>query len=156
MDGELSEPVAHVDGCGQVLALDKTGSETGGKRVTGTVGVDNLGGVQSVDRELAGGELLCGSVVGDGQCGVGTLGEDYDSWLLGVGLWQRSNLLGDLLEVGGAELVGFCVSGSLGFVTDDVVGIWGALVQCSLEELWDEWSREVHDERLVLLGGVLA
>lgn len=147
--------MTHVDiGC-KVLALDKTGSETSSKGITGTVGVSNLSSIKSMDWELLHSVLLGVGVVGNGQGSVGTLSEDNSSWLLGVGLWKGSNVLSNSSQVASIKPVGLSVGGSLRLVADDKVGVWNNLSKWVLEELWDEWSREVEDKILVGLSSVL-
>ena len=151
LDGELSEPLAHVDGLLDGLALDDTGSEATGKGVTGTVGVVDLGGVNGVDGVLL--DLILALDGNDG--GLGTLGDDTNALALGVLPGEVGKGLGDLLDIGGVEAVGLGVGGSLTLVADHVVPVGSRGIKGLLEELADEGGGEGEDEGLVAAGSLL-
>ncbi|KAJ2970099.1 hypothetical protein NQ176_g8345 [Zarea fungicola] len=52
LDAQTSEPLAHINGLFQGLALDNASEETASKGVAGTVAVVDLGLLNGVDREL--------------------------------------------------------------------------------------------------------
>lgn len=52
LDGESGEPLTHVDGGLERLALDDTSKETTGESITGTVAVVDVLLVNGVDGEL--------------------------------------------------------------------------------------------------------
>jgi hypothetical protein len=155
LEGEGGEPLAHIDGGVEALALDEAGEEATGKGVTGAVGVLDLVLGQLTDWVLLGGGGALGDVADDGDGLVGALGEDDGSWSRSVLLWQQGDLLCDLLNVGGAQVVGLGVGEGLGLVANQVVPVWGVGVQWLLEDGWKEWGAEVHGVDLVVGGSVL-
>lgn len=143
-NGESGEPLAHVDGALDGLALGDAGEETGSEGVTGTSGVGDLGLVDLVD-----GEGLDVVLALDGDDGrLGALGDDGYALALGVLLGQVGQVLGDGRNVGGLEVVRLGVGGGLGLVADDVVPVRGGLVERVLEELGDEGSVQGEGEGL--------
>lgn len=143
-NGESGEPLAHVDGALDGLALGDAGEETGGEGVTGTRGVGDLGLV-----DLVNGEGLDVVLALDGDDGrLGALGDDGDALALIVLLRQVGQVLGDGRDVGGLEVVRLGVGGGLGLVADDVVPVRGGLVERVLEELGDEGSVQGEGEGL--------
>lgn len=151
LDTKAGQPLAHVDALLNRFVLDKTSNEATGKRITSTVGVADLLGVNGMHWVRLG-ALALGS--NDGW--EGTLGNDGNSLPLGVLLWQIGQVLGNLSDVGGLETVALGIGQSLSLVTDDDVPVWGALVKGVLEELADEWGGEGDDEGLVVLCGLLS
>lgn len=79
---------------------------------------------------------------------VGALCEDNDALLLGVLLGQLGDLLSDLLDVLGGDVVGFGECGRLGLVSDQDIDVRQDRVELVLEELRDEGSREVENKGL--------
>lgn len=172
LDGELREPLAHIDALGEGLAGDETGLETAGESVTvvivsmrimgiffgyakkeedspSTVGVVDLGlldSVNGVGRDLDGAVLLCDG--GDG--GVSALRDDDGARLGSVLLGEFGDQFGDLGDILGLVTVGLCEGESLGLIADDVVGEWRDGVELIFEELRDERSGEAQGEGLVL------
>lgn len=143
-DGESGEPLAHVDGALESLALGNTGKETGSESVTGTGGVDDLVLVDLVD-----GEGLDVVLTLDGDDGgLGALGDDGDTLALGVLLGKVGQVLGDGGDVGGLEVVRLGVGSGLGLVADNVVPVRGGLVELLLEELGNEGGVEGESKRL--------
>ncbi|KAH3685596.1 hypothetical protein WICPIJ_003426 [Wickerhamomyces pijperi] len=155
LDGQLSQPLALVDGLLQRVAVDQTSKQTTSKGVTGTVSVFDLIRVQGMDRVFVDLVGVSGRVVGDSDGWFQTVGDDHGSVLLGIDLWFLGNVLGDFLQIGGLQTVRLSISSSFGFVTNDVVGESNGLVQDVLEELRDERSRQVQGEVLVFVSSVL-
>lgn len=151
LDTKAGQPLAQVDALLDRLVLDKSGNKATGERITSTVGVANSLGVDGVHWVRLGGALALGS----DDSWEGTLGDDGKSLPLGVLLWQVGQVLGNLSDIGGLEVVALGVSQSLALVTDDNIPVWGALVKGLLEELADERGGERDDEGLVVLGGLL-
>ena len=147
LNAELGEPLAHVDGLFERLALDDTRDETAGKGITSTVGIIDLVFADCVDRYLLDIDVTA-VFCADGDGGVGTLGDDNSSWSLGVLLGQGSNLLRNFLDVLGLVTVGFCECSGLGLVADEDVDVWQELVEGILEELCDEGSGKVENKWL--------
>lgn len=153
LDAEASQPLTHVNGLVQSLALDEASDETTGKGIAGTVGVVDLLLADGVDGE---GLDVVGALLGhDG--GLSAVGDDGDTGALGVLLGQVGQVLGDGGNVsrGDLEAVRLGVGGGLGLVADDVVPVLGRLVKGVLEELGDEGGSKVDDEDLVVGGGLL-
>lgn len=147
MDAQLGQPLTHVNGSLERLALDNTSDEASSESVTGTVGVVDLALAESVDSYLLDIDvtaLLCA----DGNSGVGTLCEDNGPSALCVLLRALCDGLGDLLDVLGLDVVRLGECGGLGLVTDQNVDVRQDLVERVLEELRDEWGGEVEDEGL--------
>ena len=144
MDAELGEPLAHVDGLFERLALDDTRDETACKGITSTVGVVDLVFADCVDRYFLDIDITA-VLRADSDGGVGTLGDDNSPWSLGVFLGQVRNLLRNFLDVLGLVTVGFCECSGLGLVTDEDVDVWKELVEGILEELCNEGSRKVEN-----------
>ena len=147
-DGKSGEPLAHVDGALERLALGNTGEEASGEGVTGTSGVGNLGLVDLVDRE--GLDLVLALDRNNG--GLGTLGDDGNTLALLVLLGKVGEVLSDGGDVGGLEVVGLGVGGSLGLVADDVVPVGSGLVELLLEELGNERCVQGESERLFMVS----
>ena len=147
-DGQSGEPLAHVDGALERLALGNTGEEASGEGVTGTSGVGDLGLVDLVD-----GESLDLILALDGNNGgLSALGDDSNTLALLVLLGKVGEVLGDGGNVGGLEVVRLGVRGSLGLVADDVVPVGRAGVDDVLEELGDEGSVQGESERLFVVS----
>lgn len=105
LDGQSSEPLAHVDGALKSLALGNTGEETSSEGVTGTGGVLDVGLVDRVD-----GERLDLVLALDGNNGgLGALGDDGNTLALLVLLGKVGEVLGDGGDVGGLQVVGLGV-----------------------------------------------
>lgn len=151
LDGEFSEPLAHVDRLLDGLALDDTGGEATSEGITGTVGVVDLGGVDGVDGVLL--DLILALDSDDGR--LGALGDDGNALALGVLLGEVGKSLGDLLDISGVEAVGLSVGGGLALVTDHVVPVRNRCIKGLLEELADEGGGEGEDEGLVAAGSLL-
>lgn len=143
-DGESSEPLAHVDGALESLALGDTGEEASGEGVTGTGGVLDLGLVNGVDREA----LDVVLALDGNNSRFGALGDDGDTLALLVLLGEVGEVLSDGGDVGGLEVVRLGVGGGLGLVADDVVPVGSGLVELVLEELGDEGCVQGESERL--------
>ena len=79
---------------------------------------------------------------------VSALREDNRPWPFGVLLGQLSNLLCDLLDVLGLNVVRLGECCSFGLVTDENVDVGKNLVKRILEELRDKGCRKVKDESL--------
>jgi hypothetical protein len=149
-DGQSGEPLAHVDGALERLALGNTGEEASGEGVTGTSGVGDLGLV-----DLVNGESLDLILSLDGNNGgLGTLGDDGNTLALLVLLGEVSEMLGDGGNVGGLQVVGLGVRGGLGLVADDVVPVGSGLVELLLEELGNEGSVQGESEGLYMVSFV--
>ena len=147
-DGQSGEPLAHVDGALERLALGNTGEEASGEGVTGTSGVGDLGLVDLVD-----GESLDLILALDGNNGgLSALGDDSNTLALLVLLGKVGEVLGDGGNVGGLEVVRLGVRGSLGLVTDDVVPVGSGLVELLLEELGNEGSVQGESEGLFMVS----
>ena len=151
LDAQLSQPLAHVNGLLEALALDDAGAQSTGKGITGTVGVVDLLLGDRVDGVL----LDLGLALDGHDGGLGALRHDGHALALLVLLGQVRHQLRDLLDVLGAVALGLGPGGSLGLVADHVVPVGGAGVEGLLEELGDEGRREGEDEDLVLRGGLL-
>ena len=95
-----------------------------------------------LDIDLA--ALLCG----DSDCGVGTLCEDDGPGPLCVLLRAVGNSLGNLLDVLGVDVVRLSEGSGLGLVANEDVDVGEDFVERVLEELSDERSGQVEDERL--------
>lgn len=147
-DGQSGEPLAHVDGALERLALGNTGEEASGEGVTGTSGVGDLGLVDLVDRE--GLDLILALDGNNG--GLGTLGDDGDTFALLVLLGKVGEVLGNGGNIGSLEVVGLGVRGSLGLVTDDVVPVGSGLVELLLEELGNERSVQGQSKGLLMVS----
>ena len=147
-DGQSGEPLAHVDGALERLALGNTGEEASSEGVTGTSGVGDLGLVDLVD-----GESLDLILALDGNNGgLSALGDDSNTLALLVLLGKVGEVLGDGGDVGGLEVVGLGVGGSLGLVADDVVPVGSGLIELLLEELGNEGSVQGESERLLVVS----
>lgn len=112
-----------------------------------TVGVVDLLLADGMDRDLLDicfTALLCG----DGNCGISTLCEDDSPGPLCVLLGAVGDDLGDLLDVFGVDVVRLSKRNSLGLVADENVDVGKDLIERVLEELSDEGSGQVEDERL--------
>lgn len=97
-DGFRCKPMTSSHGFVEALALSQDSQEPTCKGVTGSVGVNNLAGinlVDVVDSDLDISVLLCLSDNG----GVRSLCDNHDSLLLGVLLWQSCQVLCNLLYV---------------------------------------------------------
>lgn len=151
LNGELSEPLAHVNGLLDGLALDDTGSEATSKGITGTVGIVDFGGINGVDGVLL--DLILALDGNDGR--LGALGDDGNALALGVLLGEVGKSLGDLLDIGGVEAVGLGVGSGLALVADHIVPVGGRGIKGLLEELADEGGGEGKDEGLVAAGSLL-
>lgn len=158
MKRQGSKPLAHINTLSKRLALDKGTDKATRKSVTSTVGVNNLSGVNDMDRKVLDSGLSAGLklVGGDHNGVVNTLGHNHNTGALGVGLGQHSHGLGNGRNVGGLNAVGVGVRLHLGLVANDVVPVDGRSVKGLLEELGQERGRQVHGEDLVSLGRVLA
>ena len=147
-DGQSGEPLAHVDGALERLALGNTGEEASSEGVTGTSGVGDLGLVDLVD-----GESLDLILALDGNNGgLSALGDDSNTLALLVLLGKVGEVLGDGGNVGGLEVVRLGVRGSLGLVTDDVVPVGSSLVELLLEELRNERCVQREGKRLFVVS----
>jgi hypothetical protein len=147
-DGQSSEPLAHVDGALERLALGNTGEETSGEGVTGTSGVGDLRLVDLVD-----GERLDVVLALDGNDGgLGALGDDGDTLALLVLLGKVGEVLGDGGNVGGLQVVRLGVGGGLGLVADNVVPVGSGLVELLLEELRNERCVQGESEGLFMVS----
>lgn len=149
LDAQPREPLAHVDLRLKRLALHQPSEEATGERITGAVGVVDLGGVDGVHGEL----LDLGLALRGDEGGLGALGDDDGALALGVLLGEVGDGAGDVAGRVGGEGVRLGVRGGLGLVADDVVGVGDRGVEDVLEELGDEGGGEVEDEGLVLGGG---
>lgn len=147
-DGESGEPLAHVDGALERLALGNTGEEASGEGVTGTGGVGDLGLVDLVDGESL--DLILALDSDNG--GLGTLGDDGDTLALLVLLGKVGEVLGDGGNVGGLQVVGLGVGSGLGLVTDNVVPVGSGLVELLLEELRNERCVQGESEGLFVVS----
>ena len=148
LDAQLGQPRAHIDTLLDALALGKTSKEAASEGVTGTSGVGDLGLVDLVD-----GESLDPILALDGNNGgLSTLGDDGNTLALLVLLGKVGEVLGDGGNVGGLQVVGLGVGGSLGLVTDDVVPVRSGLVELLLEELGNEGSVQGEGERLSVVS----
>ena len=147
-DGQSGEPLTHVDGALERLALGNTGEEASSEGVTGTSGVGDLGLVDLVD-----GESLDFILALDGNNGgLSTLGDDGNTLALLVLLGKVGEVLSDGGDVGGLEVVGLGVGGGLGLVADNVVPVRGGLVELVLEELANERSVQGETEGLTVVS----
>lgn len=147
-DGQSGEPLAHVDGALERLALGNTGKEASSEGVTGTSGVGDLGLVDLVD-----GESLDLILALDGNNGgLSALGDDSNTLALLVLLGKVGEVLGDGGNVGGLEVVRLGVRGSLGLVTDDVVPVGSGLIELLLEELRNERCVQREGKRLFVVS----
>lgn len=99
-----------------------------------------------LDIDLA--ALLCG----DSDGGVGALCEDDGPGPLCVLLRAVGNGLGDLLDILSVNVVRLGEGGGLGLVANEDVDVGEDLVERVLEELCDEGSGQVEDERLILVS----
>jgi hypothetical protein len=98
LDAQLREPLAHVDGILQRLALDDTSNKTSSESIAGTVGVVDAVPANGMDWHLldfSTAALLCG----DGDSGVGALSDDHSPGTLRVLLGALSNGLRNLLDI---------------------------------------------------------
>ena len=149
-DGQSGEPLSHVDGALERLALGNTGEEAGGEGVASTGGVGDLGLVDLVDGE--GLDLILALDGNNG--GLSALGDDGNTLALLVLLGKVGQVLGDGGNVGGLEIVRLGVGGSLGLVTDDVVPVGSGLVELLLEELRNERCVQGESERLLFVVSI--
>lgn len=164
LDRELGEPLAHVDGLLEGLALDDTGDETTGESITtivlemltfdgldeylpGTVGVVDLVLADGVDRDLLHVNLTA-LLCGDSDCRVGTLCDNDCPGPLCVLLGAVGDSLGDLLDVLSVKVVGLSEGSGLGLIADEDVDVRKDLIERILEELRNEGSGKVENERL--------
>lgn len=88
--------------------------------------------------------LLCGN----GDSGVGALCEDDSPGPLSVLLGAIGNSLGNLLDILGVKVVRLSKGSSLSLVTNEDIDVGEDLVERVLEELCDERSGQVENERL--------
>jgi hypothetical protein len=147
LDAQLRKPLTHVDGLLERLALYNSGDEASSESITGSVGVVDLVLADGVDGNLL--DIDITTVLrADGDGGVGALGEDNSPCALAVLLGHVGDLLSDLLDVLGFNVVRFGKSGGFGLVTDQDVNVGHDLVERVLEELRDEGRGEVENELL--------
>ncbi|KAH3663577.1 hypothetical protein OGAPHI_004978 [Ogataea philodendri] len=152
LDRKTGKPVSNVHTGSQIFVLDQSCNKTCSKCISSPVSVGDFRSLQGVDRILLDG--ISTIVLLNDQSRVGTLGENNGSCSLGVCLGGISNLLGDCNQVLGVQSVGFSVGCSFGFVTDDVINVRKDLEQWLFEELRNERSREVEQQRLVFFSSV--
>ena len=112
------------------------------KNLPSAVGVVNLLSSNGVDWELL--DL----VSNNSDSGVGALGEHNSTNPLRVLLGKRNDGLGNLLHILGGKVVRLSVGGGLGLVANEDFDVGEDLVELVLEELGDERSRQVENERL--------
>lgn len=84
------------------------------------------------------------------NCRLSTLSDDGNSLPLGILFWERSQSLGDLLDISRSQTMAFSISQSLGLVTDNVIPVWSRSIKRIFEELRDERSGEREDKDLVV------
>lgn len=144
LDGESSEPLAHVDGAFESLALGNTSEEASGEGVTSTGGVGDLGLVDLVNRE----GLDVVFTLDGNDSGLSALGDDGDTLALLVLLGKVGEVLSDGRDVSSLEVMGLGVGGSLGLVANDVVPVRSSLVELVLEELGNERCVQGESEGL--------
>jgi hypothetical protein len=148
LDAQLREPLTHVDGGLERLALDDTSDKASSESITGTVGVVDAVSANGVDWRLfylSAAALLCG----DGDGGVGALGDDHSPCTLGVFLGALGNLLRNLLDCAVfSVVVRLGKGGGFGLVADEDIDVGQDLVERVLEELGDEGCGKVEDEDL--------
>jgi hypothetical protein len=147
LDAQLGEPLTHIDGRLERLALHDTGDEASGESVSSAVCVVDLVCADGVDLDLLHvnvAALLCA----DGNGGIDALCDDDCPCALGVLLGALGDALGDLLDILGVEAVCLGEGGGLSLVADQDVDVRQELIERVLEELGDEGCGEVEDEWL--------
>jgi len=149
LDDNVGGELGSLEGLLNRLAKDKLAEESTDKGVTGTVGVDDQGGVDLLDG------VLSNLALGGHNGGLGAVGDDHNSAPLGVDLGKGGDLEGDLAEVLVLPALGLTKGGGLVLIAEDHVPVRGSGEEGVLEELHDEGGGEVHDKDLVILGGVL-
>lgn len=104
LETELGEPLAHVDGGFEALALNNTCDEASSEGVTCTIGVVDLVAADGMDGDFL--DVDCAAFLcADGNGGVGALCEDDSACALGVLLWSLCNGFGNDLDVLGVNVV---------------------------------------------------
>jgi hypothetical protein len=147
LDAELRKPLTHVDGLLERFTLYDTGDEASGESITSTVGVIDLVVADRVDGDFF--DVSVTTILrADGDGRVGALGEDYCPWALAVLLGHVGDLLRNLFDVLGLNVVRFGEGGGFGLVADQNVDVRQDLVERVLEELRDEGCGKVEDELL--------
>lgn len=91
-------------------------------------------------------------VTSDSNCGVGALCENDSPGSLCVLLGAVGDGLSNLLDILGLDVVRLGESGGLGLVTNEDVNVGKDFVERVLEELGNEGSGQVEDERLVFVS----
>jgi hypothetical protein len=147
LDAELRKPLAHVNGLVERLALYDASDEASGEGITGTVGVVDLVFADGVDGHLL--DVYITTILrADGDGWVGALGENDGPCALAVLLGHVGDLLGDLLDILGLNIVRLSEGGGFGLVADEDIDIGQDLIERVLEELRDEGGGKVEDELL--------
>ena len=146
LDAELGQPLAHVNGLLEALALHNSGTQPTGERITGTVGIMDLLLGDFVNGVLLDLNTACGRDSSHG--GESSLCNDHDTGALSVLLLKGSELLGDFGDVSQTPAVALRVSEGFGFVANKIVDVGDDAVELVFEELGDEGCREVEDENL--------
>lgn len=101
-------------------------------------------------------DLDIASLLGNSNNGrLSTLCNDNGSLSLLVLLGQKCDVLGNLLDILGLQVMALGVSLCFCLVSDEVVPVRCALVKRVLEELANEGSTQTHDEDLVVGSGFL-
>ena len=95
--------MSSINTLGEGFPLCELSEEPSGKRISGTVSVNNLAWLDLVDSvginlDLSRSLCLCD------YSRLGALGDDYDSLSLAILLWKRSEMLGNLGNVGRLSL----------------------------------------------------
>lgn len=150
MNAQLGEPLTHVDGGLEGLALNDTSDESTGERITSAVGVVDLVLADSVDCDrlyVYAATLSCA----DGNGGVCALCDDDCSATLGVLLGTLGDGLRNGFDVLGLDVVRLGECSSLGLVSNEDVNVWEDLVERVLEELGNERCGEVKNKDLRIL-----
>lgn len=162
LDAKAGKPLAQINALVKSHALDNSSGETTSEGITVSNVVSEVHNayevtrVQHVPSSVGVVYLLLGDLVdfilihlyltillgysSDG--GQSSLSDGSDAWTAPILLWQRRKLLGNLNDVCGSPAVVLGVGQSLGFVADEVVGVWDHAVELIFEKLRNEWGGE--------------
>lgn len=97
LDAQARKPLSHIDTSLKGFTLDQARNKAAGKGVASTIGIDDLGGIDSVDGVLGN----IGLTLDGNNSRFSTVGDDGDAGPLGVSLGEVGDGAGDGADVGG-------------------------------------------------------
>ena len=148
LNAQLCQPLSLIDTLSKRHASNKPSSETTSKSISCASRIIDHALVDSMNGILRDLPILCNNRR------ISALRNDSNSLPLRVRLWQRSQMLSNLLDILGLQSVALGISQRLRFITNNIVPVRGARIQRLLEELRNERSRQREDEDLVVLGSL--